>query len=172
MRVLRNSLSIDSLLIVYYGQIHSHLNYGIILWGNHPSAHSLFVLQKRAVRLIYGASSRSHCRPLFILYGILTLPSMFVLVCRLYVKTNLDNLTICNSVHSYSTRYNCNIYVTKCKYSYAQKSFHNISLKLFNSLPLSIRNLPLLTLRRKVRIALKRNPLYDVQDFYNISSSI
>ncbi|PSN47941.1 hypothetical protein C0J52_25551 [Blattella germanica] len=44
---------------------------------------------KRAVRIIDGASSRCHSRPLFIKYSILTIPSMYIMSCLLYAKNNL-----------------------------------------------------------------------------------
>ncbi|PSN53845.1 hypothetical protein C0J52_09964 [Blattella germanica] len=62
------------------------MNYGVLLWGNHTSAHHIFLLQKRAVRLIYGVSQTIYCKQLFIKSNILTLPSMFVLACFLHVK--------------------------------------------------------------------------------------
>ncbi|PSN38800.1 hypothetical protein C0J52_23837 [Blattella germanica] len=42
-------------------------------------------ITKRAMRIICGAPPRSHCRSLFVYLGILTLPSVFVLCCLLYV---------------------------------------------------------------------------------------
>ncbi|PSN54701.1 hypothetical protein C0J52_04891, partial [Blattella germanica] len=36
----------------------------------------LFVLQKKALRIIYGVSPRTHCKPLFVRANILSLPSM------------------------------------------------------------------------------------------------
>ncbi|PSN52050.1 hypothetical protein C0J52_04549, partial [Blattella germanica] len=74
------------LITVYYGHVHCHLNYGILLWGGHPVANKLFVLQKRTIRLICGVNPLEHCRPLFTELGILTQPSMYVLACLLYVK--------------------------------------------------------------------------------------
>ena len=74
--------------------VYSHLNYGILVWGNHCNNNKLFILQKKAVRIIYRASFKSHCRPLFIGLGILTLPSMFVISCILYVKENIK-IVIC-----------------------------------------------------------------------------
>ncbi|PSN44585.1 hypothetical protein C0J52_25047 [Blattella germanica] len=72
--------------------LYPHLNYGILLWGNHSSAKSLFILQKRAIRIIHGAPPRTHCKPLFIKLGILTLPSMYVLASLLHVKRNINQL--------------------------------------------------------------------------------
>ena len=73
----------------------------------------LFILQKKAVRIIYGASFRSHCCPLFIEFGILTLPSMFVLSCILYAKENVNSYLLCSEVHEYPTRNQSNIYLKK-----------------------------------------------------------
>ncbi|PSN36764.1 hypothetical protein C0J52_26089, partial [Blattella germanica] len=63
-------------VVIYYGHVYPHLNYGILLWGNHSSAKSLFILQKRAIRIIHGAPPRTHCEQLFIKLGILTSPSI------------------------------------------------------------------------------------------------
>ena len=123
LRVLKSNISIESLITVYYGHVHSHINYGIIFWGNHVSSHRVFILQKRAIRIIYGVSNRTHCKPLFIKSGILTVPSMYVLACLLHVKQNVDNLPIVSSIHGHSTRNNSNVYISKCKYSSTQNSF-------------------------------------------------
>ena len=168
-RMLKYSVSTDSLLTVYYSHIFSYLNYGVLMWGNHPSAHALFVLQKRAIRLIYEAAPRTHCKPLFVRSGILTLPSMFVLACLIYVRSNIELFTVCSSVHAYSTRSNDSLYIDKCKYSKTQNSFLIVSIKLFNSLPTTIRNLPLQTFKRRVTAALVTYALYAVDEFYDIT---
>ena len=122
LRILKNNITNESLLSVYYAYVHSHLNYGILLWGNHTSAHTLFVLQKRALRLSYAVSPRTHCKPLFVQSGILTLPAMFVLASLLYARENINSFIICNSVHNYSTRNNSYIYINRCKYSRVQNT--------------------------------------------------
>ena len=168
LRILKNNISLESLMTVYYGYIHSHINYGIILWGNHASSRSIFILQKRALRIIYGVPPRTSCKPLFIQSGILTLPSMFVLASLLYVKNNIENFTVCTNLHNYPTRNNLNLYIDRCKYSTTQNSFVIISLKLFNSVPLNIRELSLETFKRRVRETLKTVPLYSVDEFYHV----
>ncbi|PSN57747.1 hypothetical protein C0J52_00331 [Blattella germanica] len=57
---------------VYYAHIHSHMSYGLLFWGNNGMADTVFKLQKRAMRTISGDSQRTHCRPLFTKYRILT----------------------------------------------------------------------------------------------------
>ena len=168
LRILKNNIYLESLMTQYYGYIHSHINYGIILWGNHASSRTVFILQKRSLRIIYGVPPRTSCKPLFIQSGILTLPSMFVLASLLYVKNIIDNFTVCTNLHNYSTRNNLNLYVDGCKYSTTQNSFVIISLKLFNSLPLNIRELSFETFKRRVRETLKAVPLYSVEEFYHV----
>lgn len=166
LRILRNSISTDTLIAVYYAYVHSHLSYGTLLWGNHGSCKKLFILQKRAVRIICGALARDHCRPYFVEHGILTLPSIYVLACLMYVRNNINKFSICSQIHGYPTRNNSNIYIDKCKYTVTQNSFEIVSVNLFNSLPDNIRNLPIQTFRRVVRARLRANPLYAVDEFY------
>ncbi|PSN56959.1 hypothetical protein C0J52_10849 [Blattella germanica] len=66
---------------IYFAHVYSHISYGILFWGNHPSASRIFILQKRAVRLICGVSSKYHCKPLLADLGILTLPSLYSMFC-------------------------------------------------------------------------------------------
>ena len=169
LRVLKNYLPFESLISVYYAHIYSHLNYGILLWGNHASSIKLFILQKRAVRIMCGVSSRTQCRPLFIKTKILTLTSMFIYNCLLYIKLNLQQYSLCSSVHNYSTRGCSNIYIHKCKYTKTQNNFETVSLNLFNHLPVNIRNLPISLFKRTVRSTLISNPLYSLSEFFNIS---
>ncbi|PSN40800.1 hypothetical protein C0J52_23255 [Blattella germanica] len=95
-----------------YFIIHSHLSYGILLWGNHSYFSIFFVLQKRAVRIIVGVPGRCLCKPLFIKHGILTLPSMN------------------------------NLYPNKAKYEVIKNRFDTVSINLFNSIPTSVKDLP------------------------------
>ena len=131
----------------YFAHIFNYLNYGILLWGNHTASQKISVLQKRFVRIICGASPRSHCKPLFIQLGLITLPSMLVLTCLLHVRKNISCFTICSQIHEYTTRNNSNIYINRCKYTATQKSFEFISIQLYNSIPIDIKKCPLLAYR-------------------------
>ena len=168
MRTLKNNICNEVLITVYYGHVHSHLNYGILLWGGHPAANKLFVLQKRAIRLICGVNPLEHCKPLFTELGILTQPSMYVLACLLYVKLNINNFTTRSQLHNYPTRNNYKLNINKCQYSTTQKNFKYTSVKLYNELPEEIRNLSYATFRRVVIAALRANPLYKINEFYNL----
>ncbi|PSN48335.1 hypothetical protein C0J52_03419 [Blattella germanica] len=88
---------------IYYAHIHSHMSYGLLFWGNHGMASRVFKLQKRAIRTISSDAQRTHSRPLFAKYRILTLYSMYVLSCLVYIKSNITNYDTVSSVHNDQT---------------------------------------------------------------------
>ena len=147
------------------------INYGILLWDNHSSSSKLFILQKRVVRIICGAPLKSHCCPLFAELGVLTLPSMFVLSCLVYIKENINSYNMHSEVHQYMTRNNNNICLKKCKFTSTQKKFETVAIKLYNSLPIHYKNLNTNSLHHKLKQILITNPLYEVGEFYSINLS-
>ena len=50
---------------LYLTLIHSHLIYGITAWGNSSATNKLYLLQKKALRLINNKAYASHTDPLF-----------------------------------------------------------------------------------------------------------
>ena len=50
--LVKNLLDRNSLWSVYFGHIHSHLNYGLTVWGSMLSASQLLNLQKAQVGCI------------------------------------------------------------------------------------------------------------------------
>jgi Reverse transcriptase (RNA-dependent DNA polymerase). len=103
-RQMRRCLSSDVLRTVYFAVFHSHLMYGVTLWGNSQSSHRVFILQKAAVRTIEGAPYRATCLPLFQKYRIMTLPCIYIFQTLLQIHRNLDTFQRHSDVHSYGTR--------------------------------------------------------------------
>ena len=64
---VKNVLPKQCLKTLYYSLIHSHLSYGILVWGNatQSALRQTTLLQKRAIRLINKAKYNSHTDPLF-----------------------------------------------------------------------------------------------------------
>ena len=62
----RNFLSKHALRCLYFALVHSHLTYGIHVWGNSMTIIKIITLQKRAIRTINKVWYRSHTEPLFI----------------------------------------------------------------------------------------------------------
>jgi hypothetical protein len=64
-RCIFHLTNIDSLIIIHYAYFHSVLTYGIILCGSSTDIKRVFKLQKKAVRIMMGVTSRSSCRSIF-----------------------------------------------------------------------------------------------------------
>ena len=79
MNMAKNILRQKHLKILYYSLIHSHLSYGIILWGNtyHKYLNRLEVVQKRAIRIIAGVPYNTHSSELFKKLDILKLRDIY-----------------------------------------------------------------------------------------------
>jgi hypothetical protein len=58
-RILKQTLSQDILLMTYFAYFHSTMSYGIIFWGNSSYAIKIFKLQKRIIR---GVKNKDSCR--------------------------------------------------------------------------------------------------------------
>lgn len=108
------------------------MSYALLCWGHASAAGRIFGLQRRAVRVLDFVSYRADCRDSFAKLGILTLPSLYILQCLLYVKNNFGKYTLRSGVHKLDTRYGNDIYVdfhrlsrTKCGVNYWGPHFFN-----------------------------------------------
>ena len=64
----------------YYSLFHSHLSYGIALWGvaNSTLLNKVFLLQKKAIRAITKSEFLAHSDPIFIQLQILKLDDLYL----------------------------------------------------------------------------------------------
>jgi hypothetical protein len=60
-------------------------------------------IQRRAVRLMVGASSTMSCRQLFKELNILTLASLYVLEVTCFIRKYCESLELNSNVHNYNT---------------------------------------------------------------------
>jgi hypothetical protein len=74
---IKHILPHDALTSLYYALIHSQISYGLSAWGNGATAQRIFLLQKRAIRIINKKKYRSHTEPLFKSNNILKLDDMY-----------------------------------------------------------------------------------------------
>jgi len=61
LRSFRSVLSLQILIQIYTSYVHSVLNYGIIFWGTSSYSRTIFITQKRTVRIILKAKARDSC---------------------------------------------------------------------------------------------------------------
>ena len=156
------------ILKIYYALFHCHLLYGIRLWGNCTRKNEIFILQKKAIRIISGSDVREHCKPLFVNLKIMTLPSIYIYACLLFIKQNESAFPIRKYYHEYSTRFCKNIHMPLTRLDVTKKSFLRNSIKFYNLLT---ENMELLNIN-KFNLVLKHHfinhPYYDIKEFNGI----
>ena len=88
LRVTTENVGTELAKTVYHALFESHLRYAVPCWGfaTQTELDVLFILQKRAMRIITKSQYDAHCRPLFKQSRILSLYSFFVLemVCLIH----------------------------------------------------------------------------------------
>ena len=113
---LRHSVPLNTLIQIYRSLIFPYTYYGFAAWGQAAQVYlrKVFILQKRALRLMFFAGHRSHAIPLFVSANILPLNMLyFETVCSLMhdISTNSAPQNICDlftyssDVHTYNTRF-------------------------------------------------------------------
>jgi hypothetical protein len=109
-RILKQTLSQDILLMSYFGYFHSIMSYGIIFWGNSSYANKIFTLQKKVIRIIAGVRNRDSCRKSFKNLKILTLIPQYIFSFLIFILDNRDDY-ICNyDIHKRYTRQGTNLH--------------------------------------------------------------
>ena len=65
--ILRDFVSIDTLIQVYYSVIYPFIMYAVLVWGHtyKSNLHSLLILQKKAMRIMTFSGFREHTSPIF-----------------------------------------------------------------------------------------------------------
>ena len=109
---VRNSLTKNTKLLLYYSMIHCHLHYGNIIWGSAyaSSLRPVITAQKKAVRIISGIPFREHTNPYFKSLKILKFNDINYLSVSKFVHKQLQLINplipfvAANTVHNHNTR--------------------------------------------------------------------
>ena len=95
-RTAKNFLSQNALKSLYYALIHSHLIYGIQIWGGAANKYvnEIVLIQKKAIRIICNAKYNSHTEPLFKNKKILPFHDLFSFFKLLFIGSCTTMLTM------------------------------------------------------------------------------
>ena len=131
---------------MYYSLIYPYLHYCNIIWSGTYQTHTkpLFILRKRAIRIISGESYYSHTNGLFHQQNILKLTDLNTYLTALYIFKNLSKF-VTFSNHSYGTRGRLLLRPKYQRTTITQQSITYRGPKIWNSLPdtlKKIRTLP------------------------------
>jgi hypothetical protein len=79
--------------LLYSGLIHSHLTYGLPIWGHATQGrlNTLLVKQKKAIRQVFRLKYNTHTLPYFVKGNILQLPELVRHSTLCYVQSGLEN---------------------------------------------------------------------------------
>ena len=153
---IRNLLPLDVLLCLYNALFLSFLQYGLIVWGQTFASYidPIFKLQKKAVRAISFQPRLSPSFPIFKDLKLLKLSEIFELRLLTFVYDSVNKTSPCcfhdfflfsSSVHQYSTRQASqgDLYLYRMNsLQYGLKSIRYLGAKLWNTLPVDLRNAP------------------------------
>ncbi|XP_039278708.1 uncharacterized protein LOC120350215 [Nilaparvata lugens] len=161
------ALTLCDLSKAFDSLFHSHIIYGLLLWGHAPAVHDVLLLQKKALRIVTFSGFRDHCRPLFRDLGILTVYSQFVLCSLMYIKKNLVQFQKRCDIHSHNTRHATRLEVPRSRLAGNYNSFPSQAIRFFNSLPRPIQETPNSWFYTTLKSKLLEKPLYSLQEFYS-----
>ena len=128
----------------------------MILWGDAAESvlHSLYVIQKRAIRCVDGADYFAHKNPIFRKLGVLKLADvyMYALCIEMFLNKNSDKYRL---NHSVQTR---NRHLTHPAYqrlAMSQRAFSYAGPTAWNSLPYDLRIISSMSsFKRKLKLYL------------------
>lgn len=166
---LRDVLSTDQLKVVYYSLVESKFRYSITLWGNSYKYNidKAFMIQKRAIRTMVRAPPWESCRAHFKSLGILTLPSLYILVLLtgLIKRRHIFESDIDMELREKTRRKDLNNILTPTL-TVVEHCAHVQAVKLFNKMPIelkTIRNVN--TFKQKLRALLLEKCIYNLDEF-------
>ena len=128
---------------LYYNLIYSYLNYNVCCYASTYDSHlnKLFLLQKRAIRIINNASFQAHTDPLFFSNSILKIHDIFKLNIGLYMYLHNSSAHYLRP-HGYATRGHDDLLPFSARLTLTQNSISVVGPNIWNSIPEDIQNSP------------------------------
>jgi hypothetical protein len=123
-RYLKSVISTKNLRKIYFSNVHSIIEYGIIFWGKSSYSNNTFKLQVKAIRIIMNAGNRVSCHELFKKLHILPLHSL------LFVVKNIDEFISNSEIHTNNTRQRSDFHPPSINLTKYQKGVYNSGIKI------------------------------------------
>jgi len=121
---------------------------------------------KEIIRLITGVHKRESCRPIFRKYQILTLTSLYIFEMLCFLKKHQGNVKQNLEINGHNTRKKHDLHTRHCSTILYQTSVTNMSIKLFNNLPIQIKQLDdYKSFKRELKTFLVCNSFYTIEEF-------
>ena len=108
---------------MYYACFHSHLKYGITLWGRDSKSRKIFLIQKKVIRIMCKVDQHTSCRNLFRTLGILPLPCLYISKMVCWIKYYCGKLEYNLDLHEHDTRHKIDLHPLTCRTNLAKKQW-------------------------------------------------
>ena len=169
---LKYILPFNVLKMLYNSIIVPHLNYCNVIWGHTFKSYleKLYLLQKRAIRIITKSDYRLPAGPLFVKLGVLpvyelikfhTLLFMFKLQNENFPSIPSIKFILNSDIHSYSTRQRNNLRLPRNRTTRACNSFYRVGIKEWNSLNIQIKDSSTVS---RFKLLLKRSLVDNIKE--------
>lgn len=172
--ILRNMsmfCSVETLKMIYYAHIHSHISYGIVLYGatSNSNLSTILILQKKALRIILKLNYIDSVKEHFAKLGILTVFGLYILETVMVVRAAEDKLPKLGSNHQYLTRHRNEIAVLKHSLEFFKKNPCSTGLKFYNKVPQKIKAVKNFKLfKEKFKKYLIERAIYSFEEYLNL----
>lgn len=167
LKVISSSVSPEAAMTAYHAYVGSRVRYGIIFWGGSTRVVEVLRAQKRCLRGIFGLKQTDSCIPIFQRYGILTVTSLYILECAMFVRRNLGFFEEFQRRHGHCTRGKSDLCPRKPRLTMEMRNVTHSAIKIYNGVPEKVRVLPLEALRSRLRRYLAEKSFYTLDDFFN-----
>ena len=131
---------------IYYALFESHIHYACIIWGqNVCTINRLFILQKKALRLIHFKERNAHSAPLFFKSKIVKLPNKIKIENCLFISKYVNNklppifnswFIFSSTCHNYETSFAAKGHLkipTVTTTTYGKGAFISMATKTWNN---------------------------------------
>ncbi|KAJ8715498.1 hypothetical protein PYW07_009980 [Mythimna separata] len=168
---LSKKVNIPTILVAYHGLVISILRFGIIFWGHCSDRESIFKVQKRCLRAIFGLKMTDSCVPIFKSHTLLTFPCLYILEIAIFVATNRSLFPTLIETRKRNTamrsQYQNLLSTGVFKTSLLKKNVLCMAPLVYNKIPDRIKNLPLQKFKKCLTELLVNKCYYSVQEFLN-----
>lgn len=166
LRIIRDTVCLSASLASYHAYVQSRVRYGVIFWGNSAYADRILILQKRCLRTILKINQRESCKENFTKYKIHTVYNIYIQESVNFVMRNPDLFENHKIEHNYDTRQKQNLRTEIPQFSYLQKNVTFNIIKIWNSLPITLRQQPNKKVEQKIGQLLENRSYYSVEEFF------
>lgn len=168
-RCLRLQVPTSCLISLYYAEVQSRLQYGIMLWDSSAAANGVFTAQKAVLRCIVGARRDESCRLIFRQLNILPLACLYIVETCCYVYNNKNCFATNAEVHNYCTRSMEDLHTSNRTLTVTRQGVESIGINIFNKLPSTTKTVKTFKqFRRLVKEYVTQHSFYTIAEYLQL----